>query len=277
MVIGPLSSNALVVYGHVGFDVSTRADKVTRTVGGAAYYAAMAAAAQGVKVNLVSVLGADFPETALKLGQLDISASSRGAGPSAVFAQTYDDRNEVVAFDGRLNACADLIPDLIPLSTEPGAILLATAPPAQQARALEWLQAQEYRGLIAVDTTLAYVTEFDALLQRNGFRIGVLFVNAAEYEALAQRPLPCTRTIVKRGSQGATLLENGVALHVPAPVAKQVCAITGAGDVLAGVFLAAYLRGRSTTESLARAVTFATSYVETGAGYFFQDSVEDTA
>jgi len=272
------SSNALVVYGHVGFDVSTVAGKVTQTVGGSAYYAAMAAAAQGAEVSLVSILGTDFPEAALKLGRLDISASPRGAGLSAVFTQTYDDRNEVIAFDGKLNVCADLNPELIPLGTaEPSAILLTTAPPTQQTRALEWLQAQEFHGLIAIDTTLPYVTEFDALLQRYGLRIGVLFVNEVEYEALAQRPPPCTRTIVKRGSQGASLLQYGVCSHVPAPVAEQVRTITGAGDVLAGAFLAAYLNGRSSAEALARAVAFATSYVEAGAECFHQNSMGDSA
>lgn len=269
-----LSSNALVVYGHVGFDVSTIAGKVTRTVGGGAYYAAMAAAAQGAKVSLVSILGADFPETALRLRWLDTSAISRGTGPSAVFTQTYGEGNEVSAFDGKLNVCAGLTPELIPLgAAEPGAILLTAAPPAQQSQALEWLQAQGYHGLIAIDTTLAYVNEFDTLLRRNRPRIGVLFVNAAEYEVLAQHSLPCTRTIVKRGSQGATLFEDGVWLHVPAPIAEQVRTVTGAGDVLAGVFLAAYLNGKPSTEALACAVSFATSYVETGAECFYQNSM----
>lgn len=266
------SSKALVVYGHVGFDVSTMAGKVTRMVGGSAYYAAMAAAAQGAEVSLVSILGADFPEAALKLGQLDISASQRGAGLSAVFTQTYNNRNEVIAFDGKLNVCADLNPETIPLGTlGSGAILLTTAPPAQQARALEWLQAREFHGLIAIDTALAYVTEFGALLQRNEFRIGVLFVNAAEFEALAQCPPPNILTIVKRGSQGASLLENGVWLHVSAPVAEQVRTVTGPGDVFAGAFLATYLKGRSSAEALARAVAYATSYVEAGAELFYQN------
>lgn len=271
------SSNALVVYGHVGFDVSTVAGKVTRTVGGGAYYAAMAAAAQGAEVSLVSILGADFPEAAFKFKRLSISASPRGAGPSAVFTQTYDDRNEVTTFYGKLNVCADINPELIPLGTiqRSSAILLTTAPPRQQVRALEWLQAQEFRGLIAIDTTLAYVTEFDALMRRNGSRIGVLFVNAAEYEALAQHPPPCTRTIVKRGSQGASLLENGVWSHVLAPVAKQIRTITGAGDVLAGAFLAAYLNRRASTKALKRAVAFATSYVEAGAECFYQNAMVD--
>jgi sugar/nucleoside kinase (ribokinase family) len=228
------STNALVVYGHVGFDVSTVAGKVTRTVGGGAYYAAMAAAAQGAQVRLVSILGADFPEAALN-------------------------------------------PGLIPLRTAtPSAILLTTAPPSQQARALEWLQAQEFRGLIAIDTCLAYVTEFDVLLQRNGCRIGVLFVNAAEFEALAQRPPLGTRTIVKRGSQGASLLENGVWSHVLAPVAEQVRTITGAGDVFAGAFLAACLNGESSAKAVAGAVAFATSYVKVGAECFHQTCAGDS-
>lgn len=273
-----LSSNALVVYGHVGFDVSTVAGKVTRTLGGAAYYAAMAAAAQGTDVKLVSVLGTDFPEEEIKRTRIDISASPRGIGPSAVFTQTYDDRNEMIAFGGKLNVCADINPELIPLRPmAPSAILLTTAPPSQQATALEWLQAREFGGLIAIDTTLEYISEFDTLLQRNGFKIGLLFVNAAEYEALAECPPSCTRIIVKRGRQGASLLEHDVWSHASAPVAEQIFTITGAGDVLAGAFLAAYLNGRSSAEALARAVAVATSYVEAGAQCFHESSSGEAA
>ena len=277
MITNPPSTNALVVYGHVGFDVSTVGTEVTRTVGGSAYYAAMAAVAQGAQVHLVSILGADFPEVAPNLGRLDVSASRRKTGPSAVFTQTYDDQNEMTAFEGRLNVCADLDPEFIPLRTaSPSAILLTTAPPSQQARALEWLQAQEFHGLIAIDTCLAYVTEFGDLLQRISCGIGVLFVNAAEYEALAQRPLLCARTVVKSGRQGASLFENGVWSHLLAPVAEQCRAITGAGDVLAGAFLAGFLNGESSADALARAVAFATSYVKVGAECFNQTRAGDS-
>ena len=271
-------SNTLVVYGHVGFDVSTIAGRVTRTLGGAAYYAAMAAVTQGADVRLVSMLGTDFPQEALRCSRLDSSACIRGHGPSAIFTQTYDDQNEVIDFDGKLNVCADINPELIPLRPDvPSVILLTTAPPSQQASALEWLKARKYGGLIAIDTTLAYVSEFSNLLQRNDFSIGVLFVNAAEYEALAQRPPFCRRIIVKRGRQGASLFENGIWSEVPAPVVKQICTTTGAGDVFAGAFLAAHLNGSSSAEAMACAVAFATCYVEEGAGCFYQNSTTDAA
>lgn len=271
------SSNTLVVYGHVGFDVNTVAGKVIRTVGGGAYYAALAAAAEGVRVSLVSIVGADFPEAVLKLDQVNTSASPRRDGPSAIFSQTYDDRNEVTAFDGELNVCRYLHPEMIPLGTAvPSAILLTAAPPEQQVQALEWLGSQKFQGLIAIDTTLTYATKFNAVLRQYGHRIGMLFVNAAEYEMLVPHPPPCTRIVLKRGNLGASVYENGVWSHVPAPIANRVHTVTGAGDVLAGSFLAGFITGAAPAEALTRAVAFATSYVESGAKRFYRRSNENS-
>lgn len=271
-------SNTLVVYGHVGYDISTTAGVVTRTLGGAAFYAAMAAASQGVDVKLVSILGADFPEEALKCGRLDISACIRGHGPSAIFSQTYDDQNELIYFDGRLNACADISPELIPLRPDtPDVIFVATAPPSQQSSTLEWLKSKEYDGVIAIDTTLSYVGKFCKMLQQDNYGIDTLFVNAAEYKALAQSQPSCRRIIVKRGHLGASLFENGAWLEVRAPSTRRVCTTTGAGDVFAGAFLAARLNDYSSSEAMAYAVAFASCYVEEGAGCFCQNSMTYSA
>ena len=262
-------AHSLVIYGHVGFDVSTVLGQVSRTIGGSAYYAAMAAATLGVQVNLVSILGADFPHDVLTVPHLEVSASRHSAGPSAVFTQTYDEHFQVISFDGRLNVCADLAPEAIPLEPEsPGAILLTTAPPAQQGRAIEWISARGYGGLIAIDTCLEYVAEFNGLLERLGRRIDVLFVNTSEYDALDRRPPACRWTIVKQGSQGASLFENGAWSHASARAVEDVRRITGAGDVFAGAFLAAILNGASAAEALPYSVSFATHFVSQGTRAF---------
>ena len=262
----PLRS--LVVYGHVGFDVNSKAGRVTRTIGGAAYYASMAAAAQGAVVDLVTVLGSDFPKAELALGRLRLAAVPTVDRPSAVFAQTYDEAGEVVAFEGRLNACELLTPNSIPLaSSNPGVVLITTMPTDYQAEAIGRLHADGFDGIVAIDTALSYVGDFGVLLRREGQRIGVTFVNAVEYEALAAPP-PSAITVVKRGSQGASLLQNGRWIHVPGHAADPVVTVTGAGDVLAGAFLAMLLSGIPTIQALEQAVAYATGYVQHGARYF---------
>jgi len=267
------SPNALVVYGHVGFDVSTIAGSCSRTLGGAAYYAALGAATHGVNVELASVLGSDFPTEQLRHPRLDISSCIVGNGPAAVFAQTYDEDNNVIHLEAELNVCTDLRPTLMPLEPlAPGAVMLTTAPPPQQMSALDWLRSREFDGLIAIDTALAYVGEFQALLSRTDLGIGLLFVNEAEYEHLAPSEIPSERVVVKRGAQGASLLERGAWTHVSAPAVKHVSTVTGAGDVLAGAFLASHLNGQSSVRSLEEAVTLASSYVENGPECFFRDA-----
>ena len=255
-------SPVLAVFGHVGFDEDTRSGVVTRRVGGAAYYAARAAAAAGCPVQLVSAVGRDFPMDSLD--GIDSSATRRYAGPSAVFRQSYDTADRVIAFEGQLNACERLSPKQIPLTGElPAAVFLTAAHPQQQARALSWLREIHYRGVVAIDTTLIYIREFESLLE-NTTVVNWMFLNSDEYAALGKPPPPETGLIVKRGPEGALIREGGLWSEVPTSAASSVVTTTGAGDVLAGTFLAALLRGTSSMEAVSFAVERATRYVQLG-------------
>ena len=69
-----------------------------------------------------SVAGEDFPHEGLAASGVDVSAVQRVPGLSAVFTQTYDEKLEVASFEGHLNACESLRPNLITeLSEEFGA------------------------------------------------------------------------------------------------------------------------------------------------------------
>jgi sugar/nucleoside kinase (ribokinase family) len=253
---------SLVVYGHVGFDVSTLGAMRTVQVGGASYYATLSASLITRSVGLVAVGGEDFPVSQLGSLGVDMSGFAIKPGLSAVFAQDYNPARDVTRLSVDLNASEDLSPKLVP-SSYLGCRLffITTAPPHQQDEILRWLTRTQFQGSVAVDTTLAYVDDFRGLLVDHANRIQHTFMNAQEYDRLGRPPPAHVSCIVKRGAAGASLWRDGIWRSFPAPHVEQVVDTTGAGDILAGAYLAGLSTGWAPHQALSRAIALATRSV----------------
>jgi len=258
----------LLIYGHVGFDVDVRHGRETRTVGGAAYYTSLSARAAGARVRLASVLGADFPSTSLD--GIDCCLCASSPLPSAVFRQTYNAHEDIVAFKAELNACSTMEPALMGGADCAAAIMITAAPPREQRAALEWLAKENYAGIVAIDTAIAYVNEFGRLLKVYGDLLAIVLLNEQEYGHV-RHCLPATATsVVKRGAKGAYIVGSDSG-HSPAPAVDQVHTTTGAGDVLAGALLAFRLGGMDLAGALKLAVERASLYVQYGPAVLHAD------
>jgi sugar/nucleoside kinase (ribokinase family) len=252
----------LVIYGHAAFDVSVVSGKTIRTLGGAAYYAAVGAAKVIRRVGVVTVIGADFPVEELRLLEIDLLGVAAREGSSAVFYQEYDSEGTVRRFESHLNVCEDLSPQLIPTSyLEAQIFFVATAPPGQQASVLDGLKRACFRGLVAIDTALPYIAEFQGLLRHFAGQIRIALVNGEEYRALDWVPPDTVTLVVKHGPRGANLRLAGVWVEVPAPRVETVRNTTGAGDILAGAFLAGVASGDDPRTALVKGVDLATKSV----------------
>lgn len=253
----------LAIYGHAGFDRTLTTQEVVREVGGAAYYAALAASLRSRSVGIVTVVGRDFPISYLHSLRIDTEGVSIKLGQSAVFSQTYDDHHDLVRFSANLGVCQQLTPMLIPPRYLRSRIFFITAaPPSQQRMVLAWLADQKFPGHVAIDTTLHYIDGFRALLRDCEQRINILFVNAHEYRML-DLILPTDITvIVKRGAEGASLCQGGLWAHISAPKADRIRSTTGAGDILAGTCLSAVADGEQLCNALAEGVERATESVQ---------------
>ncbi len=85
----------------------------------------------------------------------------------------------------------------------------------------------------------------------------LIFLNEAEYRALYHAgPLPSAPTLLKHGRAGAEFLADGVRHQAPAPPVDEVDPI-GAGEILAGAFLALRARGLAEDRALSYAVAAA--------------------
>lgn len=150
---------------------------------------------------------------------------------------------------------------------------LATMPPQQQ---IEWLETFLHQlsanTKLSIDTLEFYARQFpDETLKSLNCATGYVFINDEEWEILENWGRKNRRfdTLVfsvpiirKHGAMGATIFyPDGESFHVPARKVNYVNG-TGAGEVLAGVFLTLRAQGRDEKTSLQKAVELASLSVE---------------
>jgi sugar/nucleoside kinase (ribokinase family) len=252
----------LVLIGHVGFATNRTASGTKTSLGGAGYAAADAASALLTGgVGLVSQIGQDFDLTALSRLNLDMAGVSTLRGASArFFIHQFDDGTR--SFISELGVATTPRLDLFPaVYFRAKYVHLGTAPAGQQLAWLRFLRDSGCTAQISVDMFEHFVsTEPDACREASGLA-DMIFLNLAEYNGLYNEiRYPKAPTILKHGPGGADFIADGMSRHVSAPAVREVDPI-GAGEVLAGAFLALRARGLQEIEALNYAVSAATSSV----------------
>ena len=124
-----------------------------------------------------------------------------------------------------------------------GWIHLTSAPPEQQ---LEWLKQIKFLGLanvpISCDTFDTFAREKADLVRKVMNNCNLSFVNKNEYEAINGKNLN-TEMILKLGGEGAEYHVGNQSVIKVKTNKTLVKDTTGAGDVVAGVFLALLFKG----------------------------------
>ena len=134
---------------------------------------------------------------------------------------------------------------------------LGTAPPGQQLAWLEFLRAQGCRAQVSVDMFEPFAAADPQACRDTCARADLIFVNEAEYRGLYDGgPHPPVPVIRKHGPDGAEFLAPDGRFRIPAPPADEVDPI-GAGEILAGAFLALRARGLTAEQALTCAVAVA--------------------
>jgi sugar/nucleoside kinase (ribokinase family) len=252
----------LVLVGHVG-SATDRTPRGTATyTGGSGFAVAFAASALlGRSVGLVARVGEDFDLASLRLLPIDTQGVAVRPGASARFVidQSRDGR---LAFRSDLGVAAEPGFGSFPASYL-GArhVHLGTAPPRQQLAWLDFLRDKGCRAQISVDMFEPFVAAEPDPCRRICDRADLIFLNEAEYEGLYRgRPEPSAPTLLKHGPAGAEFRAHGVRHQAAAPPADEVDPI-GAGEILAGVFLALRALGLAEDRALRYAVVTATRSV----------------
>lgn len=256
----------LDVIGNISLDLTHYPDhRGGARLGGAALFLSLAATKAGRRATPVCVLGSDLahlPETP-GLDTLDWSARLQAEGTSTTFDLEYDLQGELVAVRTDYGVAEALTEHALRhVNTYPRATFHVCCRRPLDVAAVLGLLAQT-----AADFSVDFfLPSAEAMIRAAAPWLPAattLFVNAAEFQLLDQAvdcgTLP--EVVVTDGPRAAVVRSFGhqVASAVPPPHAAQE--VSGAGDTLAGTFLAHRLRGATTARALAEATAAAARYV----------------
>lgn len=242
---------AITVVGSVGLDsVETPFGSVTDALGGAVSYFALAAARYD-PVNVVAVVGDDFPQDyreQLSAHGVGLEGLQTVAGATFRWGGRYHiDMNARDTLFTDLGVFANFTPSVPASYRGAGVVFLANIQPTlqldvlRQAGAGAKLRALDTMNLwidIARDALTEVIREVDVLIiaeEEARQYTGVASLREAVRRILALGP---QRLVVKQGSYGALLFDtDGGFFAAPAYPLDEVRDPTGAGDSFAGGFL----------------------------------------
>jgi sugar/nucleoside kinase (ribokinase family) len=253
----------LGVIGNISIDTTHYPDGRTHVLlGGAALYVSLAAAQAGAPARPVAVIGDDlthlpaapWPKT------LDLTHVARVAGPSCRFEITYGADGQVVGLTSAYGVAEGVTAHALAALDQSDCDRwhVCCRRPLDVGQVLERLMKQGRP--FSLDFHLASASEQIRASKTALPYAEVVFVNAAEYRLMSQlvAVAELATVVVSDGPREVTLLHHGRSISTQMPNPDPVVEVTGAGDTLAGTFLAETLHGASESNALAAAVTAAT-------------------
>lgn len=241
---------SILVVGSVALDtVETPFKRVDEVLGGAASYFSTAASLYS-QVNLVAVVGSDFPEehlAFLRSRPINLDGLQIQEGHTFRWTGRYRlDMNSRDTLDTQLGVFADFHPVLPASYLTSDLLFLANIQPDLQ---MEVLQAAPRARLTVLDTMELWIVTAREQLTEVMKRVDVLLMSEEEVRQYTERSsifagvrdlfaLGLKYVIVKQGSYGALLFgSDGTYFSAPTYPLEEVSDPTGAGDSFAGGFL----------------------------------------
>ncbi|MEK7692363.1 MAG: PfkB family carbohydrate kinase, partial [Bdellovibrionota bacterium] len=212
-----MTNHTILTVGSLAFDsIETPEGKVDRVLGGSVNYFSIAASLY-VPIQVVGVVGEDFPKEHLKvLGSrnIDVSGVQIARGETFHWVGKYNtDLNEAETLSTRLNVFEHFEPKLDERHRKASYLFLANIDPDLQTRVLD--QVHEPR-LVACDSMNFWITGKPDALKKTLRRVDLLSVNEGEAYMLSGeksliraaakiRSMGPSILVVKRGEYGAIL------------------------------------------------------------------------
>jgi len=258
---------SILVVGSVALDsVETPFGKVDDVLGGSATYFS-AVASLYTKVNLVAVVGTDFPMERfdfLTERGVDIRGLQVANGETFCWQARYNyETNICETLDTRLNVFADFHPVLPEGYEKSDFVFLANIDPELQ---YEVLQQVPNAKLTMLDTMNMWIDQKKEALIKAIRAVDVVTMNEGEVRSFAGTygTLSAARQvlklgpkmiIIKQGEYGCAMVGEDGYFSAPACPLEDVKDPTGAGDTFAGGFLG-YLdkAGKITPQSVRQAI-----------------------
>jgi sugar/nucleoside kinase (ribokinase family) len=280
----------LLVVGSLALDsVETPFDKIKEALGGSATYISLAASYFSGPVELVGVVGSDFPEEYINLlrkRNIDLEGLQIIDGEKTFRwgGKYHYDLNMRDTLYTELNAFQNFNP-LIPEKFQKSKyVCLGNIDPVLQMRVLNQMKDPQF---VVCDTMNFWIegmkNDLLALLKR----VNVLIINDSEARMLSNEPnlikasklirnLGPEILIIKKGEHGAMLFMGDTIFSAPAYPLEIIFDPTGAGDTFAGGFTGYLYRTRDlSADNLKRAVIYGSSMASFCVEKFSTKALED--
>jgi len=263
---------SLLVVGTVAFDaIETPFGKTDKIVGGAASYISLAASYFHRDIDLVSVIGDDFPESFLntlkkegvKLDGLQIKKGEKSFFWSGKY---HNDLNTRDTLDTQLNVLENFDPIVPESAKNCDFLMLGNLVPMVQQKVIT--QMKKRPKLIVLDTMNFWMDVALEDLKKTITMIDVLTINDSEARQLsgeyslvkaAQKILAMGPSVlvIKKGEHGALLFNKEEVFFAPALPLEEVFDPTGAGDSFAGGFIGYLAKTKDISfDNMKRAIIF---------------------
>ncbi len=260
---------SILVVGTVAFDsIETPQGSVERVLGGSASYFAVAASFFS-PVQIVGVIGEDFPEEYLATFSrrgIDLEGLAREKGATFHWRGRYhEDLNVRDTVELHLNVLVGFVPHLPESYRTAEYVFLGNIDPGMQ---MEVLNQLERMRLVACDTMDHWIQGSGDELRKVLRKIEMLIINDSEARLLSgeHNIVRAARAIlklgpkvvlIKRGEYGILQFSDSSVFATPAYPLEEVFDPTGAGDSFAGGFLGYLARSRDRSQKgLRRAIVY---------------------
>jgi sugar/nucleoside kinase (ribokinase family) len=266
------NSPSILAVGSLAFDsIETPAGKADTVLGGSVNYFSIAASFYA-PIQVVGVVGEDFPKDHLNWlskRRIDVSGIKVAPGKTFHWVGAYDNNlNEAKTLSTSLNVFEHFDPQLNPTQREAKYIFLANIDPVLQQNVMDQVRAP---ALVACDSMNFWITSKLGDLKKIVERLDVILINEGEARLLTNtaNAIQASREIVKmgpkavcikRGEYGFLIFAENQYFALPAYPIANVVDPTGAGDTFAGGFIGhlAQTESRVTLKALKEAAIYGT-------------------
>ena len=263
---------SLLIVGTVAFDeLITPFGESGKILGGSATFASYAATNFTDNVDIVSIVGEDFPSQHLdnfRKSGINTEGIKIVEGGKTFFwkGKYHNDMNSRDTLDTQLNVLADFDP-IVPESMRNAEyLMLGNLTPAVQLSILN--QMNRRPKLVLLDTMNFWMENSLPELKQVLKEVDVLAINDEEARQLSGEyslvraaskilDMGPRFIVIKKGEHGALLFDRNEVFFAPALPLEEVFDPTGAGDTFAGGFMGYIAHSQETTfENMKRAVIY---------------------
>ena len=267
-------TETILIIGSIALDtIENNRGKREDLIGGSTTYATVAAG-RLVPVNVVGVIGNDFPDEGLKIYQryanslVDLECKEgntfRWGGR---YGENMDSR-ETLFTD--LGVFSDFLPRLSTVNKNVSNVFLANIHPSLQ---LSVINQMAGKPLIVTDTMNLWIETTKNKLLKVLKKSDILLINESEAElisgtnnidrsAVQLQGLGPSTVVIKKGSSGVVLFHGEEKVSIGAYPVKDVIDTTGAGDTFGGGFVSALASGGTFRDALIKGSALASICVE---------------